>query len=202
MTQIQDKVAAYLNETHAMEMALTRTLEAHSALAPPGPYHDALEHHLYETRLHADRIAARLRELDHTPSMVEVGYGIAQRAAGQLVALGKAPLDAVRGASREEKLLKNAKDECATEALEIATYDALEQMARQAGDDVTARLASEHRAEEEAMLATLRAQLPELTAAVVGAETPVIPARPPAPAEPSTPPASPPRRGRAAATNG
>jgi ferritin-like metal-binding protein YciE len=194
MTQIEEKVATYLNEAHAMELALTRTLEAHSALAPSGPYHDALERHLYETRLHADRLAGRLRELHRTPTVMEIGYGLAQRAAGQLVALGKAPLDVVRGASTEEKLLKNAKDECATEAMEIATYDALEQLARQAGDELTARLAVEHRAEEEAMLATLREQLPELTAAVVGAETPVIPAKPPAP--------EPPQRGQAARTDG
>ena len=45
---------------------------------------------------------------------------------GQALALWKTPLDLVRGASGEEKILKNAKDTCATEALEIATYTALE----------------------------------------------------------------------------
>jgi ferritin-like metal-binding protein YciE len=170
MTSSQDKIVQYLHEAHAMELALVRTLQAHRAMTPTGPYRSALDRHLRETRNHADRVARRLRELGHGPSVLDVGYGLAQRLVGQALALGKAPLDMVRGGSAEEKLLKNAKDECATEALEIATYDALEQLARQAGDELTAKLAADHRADEERMLATLREQLPALTAAVVGAE--------------------------------
>jgi ferritin-like metal-binding protein YciE len=37
----------------------------------------------------------------------------------------------------EEKILKNAKDACATESLEIATYTALEHLAQAVGDDKT-----------------------------------------------------------------
>jgi ferritin-like metal-binding protein YciE len=170
MTSTDEKIAQYLAEAHAMELALARTLQAHRAMAPAGPYRAALDRHLRETRGHADRVQDRLRELDRGPGLADLGYGLAQRLAGQALALGKAPLDLVRGGSAEEKLLKNAKDECATEALEIATYDALEQLARQAGDEVTAELAAEIRADEERMLATLREQLPALTAAVVGAE--------------------------------
>jgi ferritin-like metal-binding protein YciE len=170
MTSSQDKIAQYLHEAHAMELSLVRTLQAHRAMTPTGDYRTAIERHLRETRGHADRVARRLRELGRSPSLAEMGYGLAQRLVGQVLALGKAPLDLVRGGSAEEKLLKNAKDECATEALEIATYDAIEQLARQAGDEITAKLAADHRADEERMLATLREQLPKLTAAVVGAE--------------------------------
>ncbi len=165
-----DKVVQYLHEAQAMELALVRTLQAHVAITPTGPYRTALDRHLRETERHADGIARRLRELDEGPGIAALGVGIAQRLVGQVLSLGKAPLDMVRGGSPEEKLLKNAKDECATEALEIATYDALEQMARQAGDSATAELAADHRADEERMLETLREQLPQLTAAVVGAE--------------------------------
>lgn len=170
MASTNDKIVQYLHEARAMELALVRTLQAHVAMTPTGPYRTALDDHLRETERHADAVARRLRELDERPSIAAVGVGIAQRLAGQLLSLGKAPLDMVRGGSPEEKLLKNAKDECATEALEIATYDALEQLARQAGDDATAQLAADHRADEERMLAALREQLPQLTAAVVGAE--------------------------------
>jgi ferritin-like metal-binding protein YciE len=170
MTTTQDKIVQYLHEAHAMELALARTLQAHSAMTPAGAYRTALERHRRETREHADRLARRLGELGHGRSLAEAGYGLVQRLAGQLLALGKAPLDVVRGASGEEKLLKNAKDECASEALEIATYDAIEQLARQAGDETTAALAAELRADEERMLATLRELLPALSAAVVGAE--------------------------------
>jgi ferritin-like metal-binding protein YciE len=182
MATTQDTIARYLHEAHAMELALVRTLEAHSAMAPTGTYRTLLERHLLETRGHADRIARRLADLGHAESPVETGYGLAQRIVGQLLALGKAPLDLLRGASPEEKLLKNAKDECATEALEIATYDALETLARAAGDDLTARLAADHRADEERTLTALREHLPALTAAVVGASPPP---RRPAPARPT-----------------
>ncbi len=171
MPTTHDKLVQYLQEAQAMELGLVRTLQGHVAMTPTGPYRTELDRHLRETRGHADGLARRLRELDHGPSLVGAGVGLAQRTAGQLLALGKAPLDmVVRGGSLEEKLLKNAKDECASEALEIATYDALEQLARQVGDTATAKLAAGNRADEERMLAALRKQIPQLTAAVVGAE--------------------------------
>lgn len=170
MTTTEDKIVQYLNEARAMELTLVRTLQAHIAMTPSGDYRSSLERHLRETRDHADRIRRRLADLDAAPTVVGSVYGLGQQLVGQLLALGKAPLDMVRGASAEEKLLKNAKDECATEALEIATYDALEQLARRAGDQPTARLAADHRADEERMLSELREHLPALTAAVVGAE--------------------------------
>jgi ferritin-like metal-binding protein YciE len=87
-----------------------------------------------------------------------------------MLALSKTPFDLVRGSGGEEKILKNAKDACATEALEIATYTALEQLARAVGDDKTAKLAASIRADEERMLARVMRELPKLTTAVVGAE--------------------------------
>ena len=58
-----------------------------------------------------------------------------RRSIGQALALGKTPLDLLRGSGGEEKVLKNAKDACATEALEIATYTAIERLARAVDDD-------------------------------------------------------------------
>ena len=96
--------------------------------------------------------------------------GVVQSLVGQVLSLTKGPIDLLRGEAGEEKLLKNAKDECATEALEIATYDALEQLAVELSDEVTARVAADHRAEEEEMLAGLRERIPELTRDIVAAE--------------------------------
>lgn len=170
MTTAQDKIAQYLNEAHAMELTLVRTLQAHRAMTPTGPYRSALDRHLRETRGHADAIERRLRQLDRWPGLPERAVGLGQRLAGQLLSLGMAPLHVLRGASPEEKLLKNAKDECASEAQEIATYEALEALARQVGDADTAALAADIRGDEERMLRTLREQIPDLTAAVTGAE--------------------------------
>lgn len=170
MTTTEDKLVQYLVEARAMELALVRTLQANIAMTPSGRYRTALEQHLRETQGHADRIGRRLADLGSSQTVATTAYDVGQKLVGQLLALGKAPLDLLRGASPEEKLLKNAKDSAAAEALEIATYDAIEQLAQLAGDELTARLAAAHRADEEAMLATLRAEIPALTAAVVDSE--------------------------------
>ena len=66
--------------------------------------------------------------------------------------------------------MKNAKDACATEALEIATYTAIERLARSVGDDETAELAASIRADEEKMLERVMREIPKLTDAVVRAD--------------------------------
>ena len=67
-------------------------------------------------------------------------------------------------------MLKNAKDAAATEALEIATYTALERLAPGAGDDRTAKLAASIRADEERMLERVLGLIPALTDAVAAAD--------------------------------
>jgi ferritin-like metal-binding protein YciE len=167
----REMLIQYLNEAHATEDALVRTLQAHVALTPRGPYRELLEHHLAETRGHARRLERRLDALGASSSLVGATLGLAQSVLGQAIALSKGPLDVVRGHGGDEKLVKNAKDECATEALEIATYDAIEALARELGDGETAQLAARHRADEERMLAGLRELLPNLTRAAAAART-------------------------------
>ena len=170
MTQSEKKIVQYLNEAHATEMGLTRVLQEQIAMAPRGRYRTALERHLRETRDHATRLAARRRELQGGGDALGAIVGTAQDAVGQMLALAKAPLDIVRGTGGEEKVLKNAKDACATEALEIATYIALEHLARAVGDTQTAELAASIRRDEEAALETMRQELPALARAVARAE--------------------------------
>jgi ferritin-like metal-binding protein YciE len=165
-----DKLLQYLNEAHATEHALARTLEAHIAVTPRGSYRNGLEKHLEETRRHAERVERRMGELGASRNVIQMGIGVVESLVGQALALSKGPFDIVRGNLSEEKLLKNAKDECATEALEIATYDALERFATSVGDEETARLAATIRKDEERMLESLRREIPKLTDAVVKAE--------------------------------
>ena len=89
---------------------------------------------------------------------------------GQALALTKTPLDLVRGSGGEEKVLKNAKDSCAAEAQEIATYTALARLARTAGDAKTERLAKSMLRDEQQMLDRLLKEIPRLTDAVARAE--------------------------------
>jgi len=170
MSTSQQKVLQYLNEAHAMEHALTRELQAQIAMTPGGSYRTGLETHLAETRRHAVRVGRRVEELDPGSNPVMTALGAVGGAVGQVLALGKAPFNLLRGSGGEEKVLKNAKDACAAEALEIATYTAIERLATAVGDDATAKLAASILADEEKMLARVVREIPKLTDAVVRAE--------------------------------
>jgi ferritin-like metal-binding protein YciE len=142
MTAYEAKIVQYLDEAHATELALVRVLQSQIAMAPPGRLRNALERHLEQTRDHADRVNARAQAFPSAGSPVRAWRSTTQAVAGQMVALGKAPVDMLRGTSVAEKVLKNAKDSCAAEALEIATYTAIEGLAKAAGDDETIALAA------------------------------------------------------------
>jgi ferritin-like metal-binding protein YciE len=151
-------------------MGLVRVLQSQIAMTPRGSYRTALETHLGETRDHAQRVAARADALGRRSDPLTAIVDLAETAVAQTLALGKTPFDLLRGSGGEEKVLKNAKDACATEALEIATYTAIEQLARSVGDQETEKLAASIRADEEKMLERIMRELPKLTAAVVGAD--------------------------------
>ena len=170
MTASEQKIVQYLSEARASEHALVRVLQSQIAMTPRGSYRSALETHLTETRRHAQRVGDRLESLDNGSSPLTAVVGFWEDAFGQALALAKTPLDLLRGSGGEEKILKNAKDACATEALEIATYTAIERLARSVGDDVTADLAQGILAEEKKMLERVLREIPKLTDAVVRAE--------------------------------
>jgi ferritin-like metal-binding protein YciE len=170
MNKQQQKIVQYLNEAHGAELALVRQLQAQIAMTPKGQYRDGLETHLQETRRHAERVEARLAELGQGDNPLQVGLGAVESLIGQALALTKTPLDLVRGTGGEEKVLKNAKDSCAAEALEIATYTALARLARTTGDAKTERLAKSVLADEQRMLNRLLEEIPRLTDAVARAE--------------------------------
>ena len=166
----QQKVVQYLNEAHAMEHALVRVLQSQIAMTPRGTYRSGLESHLGQTHDHARRVGERLKALDQGSNPLMAVVGLVETAVGQVLALGKAPFDLLRGSGGEEKVLKNAKDAYAGEALEIATYTALERLADAVGDTQTARLAASILADEEKMLARVLREIPKLTDAVVRAD--------------------------------
>ncbi len=170
MTAAEQKIVQHLNVAHATELALVQTLQAHIAMTPRGSYRSGLEKHLAETREHAERVQTRLGELGVGRNPVQAGLGVVESVAGQILALAKGPFDLLRGTSGEEKLLKNARDECATEGLEIAAYTAIERLARGVGDDQTAKLAAAIKKDEQRMLDKLLGEIPKLADAVVRAE--------------------------------
>jgi ferritin-like metal-binding protein YciE len=168
--QQQQKIVQYLNEAHATELALVRELQAQIAMTPKGRYRDGLEQHLQETHGHARRIEERLGELGQGSNPLQLGVGVVQAVAGQALALAKSPLNVLRGSGGEEKVLKNAKDAAASEALEIATYSSLARLAGVAGDKKTEALAKAVLRDERRMLDRVLDEIPDLTDAVARAE--------------------------------
>jgi ferritin-like metal-binding protein YciE len=137
---IDDQLIKHLDEAHAMEHNVLRMLDGMIATTDDPEILDALEHHKMQTQGHVDRVKARLEAHDAQPS------GIKQ-VGGMLQALAKMPLDMVRG----EKAGRNARDGFATEHMEIASYELLRRIADRAGDEETAKVATEIIAEEKAM---------------------------------------------------
>lgn len=170
MNASKKKVVQYLSEAQATEHGLVRVLQSQIAMTPRGSYRTALEQHLNQTRDHAARVDERLSELGQGGHPITAVVGVVGKGLGQALAFGKTPFDLMRGSGGEEKVLKNAKDAYASEALEIATYTAIERLAGAVGDDETARLAASIRADEEKMLQRVLREIPKLTDAVVRAE--------------------------------
>ncbi|HWL65438.1 MAG TPA: DUF892 family protein [Actinomycetota bacterium] len=168
MEKGKQRLLELLAEAHANELALINTLEAHVRIADRGSYRSLLQDHLRETKSHAAQIKRRLDRLGYSESLFARTYGLAQNLIKQSLVLTKGPIDMVRGGSDiNEKMLRNARDEVTTEALEIACYDTLESLARGLGDHETAELAATIRLDEERMLDSLRKEIPILTDLVV-----------------------------------
>jgi len=140
MGSIQDQLVKHIDEAISMEENVKRMLDGMIETTDDAGVIDLLEHHKVETEQHSQRLRARLEAHGASPSMVREATGI-------LGALAKLPLDMVRG----EKAGRNARDGYATEHMEIASYQLLERIAKQAGDEETAEVARLNRAEEEAM---------------------------------------------------
>jgi ferritin-like metal-binding protein YciE len=166
----QQKVVQYLHEARASEDALVRVLQSQIAMTPRGSYRGMLEAHLGQARDHTARVGERLKALDEGSSPLMAVVGFWGDVVGQALAFSKTPFALLRGPGGEEKVLKNAKDACATEALEIATYTAIERLARSVGDQETAMLAASILADEWKMLQRVLREIPRLTEAVVCAE--------------------------------
>jgi ferritin-like metal-binding protein YciE len=147
-------------------------------------YKKRLQEHLRETKRHARDVERRVKKLGGSikigPIRVpEAATGAATSAAlrvqsgiGKATAAAQGPVHALRGTGEQEKLLKNAKTEYASEAEEIATYTAIQSLAESVGDRETVQLARGILREEQRMARFLERLIPTLTRAVATAEIP------------------------------
>jgi ferritin-like metal-binding protein YciE len=143
-------------------------------------YKKRLREHLSETKRHGREVKKRIKQLGgapvtvDTPGPAQVGEAAQAVVAGaqKAVALAQGPLHALRGTGQEEKHLKNAKTEYASESEEIAMYTAIEVLADVVMDKDTAKLARSIRREEERMRSYLEKAIPRLTKEMAKAEIP------------------------------
>jgi ferritin-like metal-binding protein YciE len=140
MTTPTEQLVKHLDEAYAMEQDVLRMLDSMIDTTEDAEMKGALKQHKRETEQQAERLKARLEAHGASPSFVKEAGGI-------LGALMKGVVDM----TRSEKAGRNARDGYATEHMEIASYQLLERVARQAGDEETAAVARTNRAEEEAM---------------------------------------------------
>ena len=175
------KLVQFLNEAYAKEKQVENALQAHAETTARDDYANRLKDHLKETKSHATQVARRIKQLGGNPETVSIPgpEGLGRMAENVAEKLGKAraaaqgPLQSVRGAGEQEKMLHNARAEYADEAEEIATYTIIDSLATAVGDKVTAKLARDIMRDEERMQKFLAGLLPELTAGVVHDEIPI-----------------------------
>jgi ferritin-like metal-binding protein YciE len=180
-TKRDAKLVQYLNEAYATERRLEIALEAHIAMTPRADYKKRLREHLKETKAHARGVERRIKQLGGEAETVPVpgpeslakGAGVAQAAVQRAAAVAKGSLHAVRGTGEQERMLKNARTEYQDEAEEIATYRAIEALAKAVGDKETTKLAREIGREEKRMADFLATLIGELALDVVHDEVPV-----------------------------
>jgi ferritin-like metal-binding protein YciE len=144
--QLKEQLVKHIDEAYAMEQNVLRMLDGMIKTTEDPEVKNELRQHKLETERHAERMNERLEAHSATPSMVKEASGVAG-------ALMKSVLDLARG----ESAGRTARDGYATEHLEIASYQLLERIAQQAGDEETAEAARENRKDEEAMAKKLDA---------------------------------------------
>jgi ferritin-like metal-binding protein YciE len=180
-TAREAKLIQYLNEAYGKEKQLVTMLQAQIKLASlRAPLKKRLQEHLKETREQAKGLERRIKQLGGKaetnsipgPDLAGDAVGAVASAANKALAAAKAPVQALRGTSPADNLLRNVRDAFWNEAEEIAHYDVIEATANELGDADTAKLAKTFRRQEERMQAFLSKEIPRLVKEVIKAEVP------------------------------
>jgi len=149
----RDRVLAWLNDAHAMEISIAQVLENHATDAEGHPeLQTRLRDHLEQTRGHAEAVKGCVERLGGDTSGLKAGMATV--------------MGTVQGMTTElakDELVKNALHDYGTEHFEIACYTSLAAAAEEVGDPETARVCREILRDEEAMAGFLLGQIPTAT---------------------------------------
>jgi ferritin-like metal-binding protein YciE len=137
---LQKKLVEYVDDAYAMEQNVSTMLTSMISTTDDPEIKDMLEHHKQQTEEHARRLRERLDAMGAGTSTTKAVGG-----------LGAALFKGVGDMARTDKPGKNARDGYMTEHMEIAAYQLLERLADRAGDQQTAEVARQNRADEEEM---------------------------------------------------
>lgn len=142
----------WLNDAHAMEQSLCRTLESHIEHARDNDeVRTKLEEHLEQTRNHAELVRGCIERLGGEVSEVK----------SWMASVMGAMQGGITGPA-EDQLIKDALADYAAENFEIASYIALIAAADEIGDTETAEVAEQILEDEQEMAAWLEDNLPQL----------------------------------------
>jgi ferritin-like metal-binding protein YciE len=177
------KLIQYLNEAYGKEKQLETVLQAQIKLAgalDKKTIQKRLQDHLKETTAQAKGLERRIKQLGGkadssnlpVPSLAADAASAVASAANKALAAAKGPVQALRGTSPADNLLRNLRDSYWNEAEEIAHYNVIEAIADQLGDADTVKLAREYRRQEERMQTFIAKQLPTVVRDVIKAEVP------------------------------
>ncbi len=149
----RERVIAWLNDAHAMELSIAQVLENHARDAKDRPQLQArLQEHLEQTRRHADLVKGCVERLGGSVSGVKTGLATMMGTVqGMATALAK------------DDLVKNALHDYGTEHFEIACYTSLIAAAENLGDQETVRVCQEILRDDQAMAEFLFQQIPPTT---------------------------------------
>jgi ferritin-like metal-binding protein YciE len=175
------KLIQYLNEAYGKEKQLEAVLQLQIGLvkaADRTTIEKRLKEHLKETRDQSKGLERRIKALGGKaetssipgPEVAGNVVGAAANVANKALAAAKGPIQALRGTSPADNLLRNMRDSYWNEAEEIAHYRVIEAVAEQLGDKETVKLAKEFRRQEERMQAFLEKQIPQLVKDVIKSE--------------------------------
>jgi ferritin-like metal-binding protein YciE len=138
--RLQQKLIDYVEDAHAMERNVSTMLDSMISTTDDPEIKRMLQDHKRQTEEHERRLRGRLDAMGAgTSTIKEVG------------GLGAALFKGVGDMARTDKPGKNARDGYVTEHMEIAAYELLERLAKRAGDEETAEVARQNRADEREM---------------------------------------------------
>lgn len=151
--QNNDLIIGWLNDAHAMELAIVQVLETHAASAADHPQMQAmLQQHLEQTRQHAELVKGCVERLGGSTSAMKTGMA--------------SVMGTIQGMTTKvasDELLKNALHDYGTEHFEIACYTSLMAGAEAMGDRQTMQVAQQILRDEQAMADFLLQQIPTTT---------------------------------------